>query len=34
MEATLPKVIGEGEERHIALPGDPDYPRDGTSAPS
>jgi 8-oxo-dGTP pyrophosphatase MutT (NUDIX family) len=34
MEATLPKVIGEGEERHIALPGDPDYPRDGTSEPS
>jgi 8-oxo-dGTP pyrophosphatase MutT (NUDIX family) len=25
----LPKVIGEGEERRVVLPGDPDYPVEG-----
>jgi 8-oxo-dGTP pyrophosphatase MutT (NUDIX family) len=28
MEATLPKVIGDGEERRVVLPNDPDYPAD------
>lgn len=26
MEPTLPVVVGEGEQRRVALPGDPDYP--------
>jgi 8-oxo-dGTP pyrophosphatase MutT (NUDIX family) len=29
MEATLPKVIGDGQERRVVLPNDPDYPADG-----
>ena len=29
MEATLPKVIGDGDERRVVLPNDPDYPPDG-----
>jgi 8-oxo-dGTP pyrophosphatase MutT (NUDIX family) len=33
MEATLPKVIGDGEERRVVLPTDPDYPADGTTGP-
>lgn len=28
IEPVLPKVVGEGEDRRIALPGDPDYPAD------
>lgn len=28
IEPVLPKVVGEGEDRRIVLPSDPDYPRD------
>jgi 8-oxo-dGTP pyrophosphatase MutT (NUDIX family) len=31
METTLPKVIGEGDQRRVVLPNDPDYPPDGTA---
>ena len=26
VEPILPKVIGEGNDRRVVLPGDPDYP--------
>jgi 8-oxo-dGTP pyrophosphatase MutT (NUDIX family) len=29
METTLPKVIGDGDQRRVVLPSDPDYPADG-----